>query len=170
MIRKHSKPKEEKQPNNILLPRNIQIISLGRHSAALTVCVWVWHGLPDEQLWGNRRPLNRRLHKHPCGATHSLHLPVLLFSCFYVQQKTGTCCTQATAQLPCHALNTYSDLPPDLVYLCPQSFMFSFHWWWICHMFLRPVTHSKPPPPLQGTIDLWRWSWGMWLLFLGPSN
>lgn len=60
-------------------------------------------------------------------------------------------------------------LPPDLIYLCPQSFLF-------CFPLMMNLSHApsslslKTSSPLHGTIDLWRWSWGMWLLFLGPSN
>lgn len=69
--------------------------------------------------------LDGRLHKLWCGATHLLHLPELLFSCFYVRQRTGTCCTQ----------NTTSHLAPTIHH-------WSFHW--ICFSFCSMMTWFEP--------------------------
>lgn len=116
-----------KKPNsNIMLPQTKCLYCLRhlrRQIFGMTVWVLVW--FPDVQWWGNRRPLNRRLHKRPCGATHSLHLPALLFSCFYVRQRTGTRCTQMTTKQTCHQ-NTST---PTLVFpltptFIPLSFIF----------------------------------------------
>lgn len=50
--------------------------------------------------------MNRRV-KHPCGATHSLHLTARLFSC-YAQAETRTLCTPMTT-------SPVNKLTPNLV-------------------------------------------------------
>ena len=115
--------------------------SLGRHFIAVTLFSL---GLDSPMYFqrGSRRPLNRRLHKHLCGATHSLHLPVLLFSCFYVGHRTGTGCTQVST----HTLKLFFPSKPTFV-LEPVVFL-------ICTDELKyeSARHSLTN---QGTCAIW---------------